>query len=468
MLPIGSRRDSAELDDSDKQPKGFWINTHIELSAIAIGDDGITTVYCTCKSLVGEHCLNCGPPRMVDVLTKGPDAGPLSGVRVLELGSLIAGPYASALLAQFGADVIKIEMPRGGDPLRTWRKLHNGTSLWWYTQSRNKKSVTLDLSAEEARAIVRRLVESTDVLIENFRPGTLEKWGLGWTELSAINPKLVMVRVSGYGQTGPYRDRPGFAAIAECMGGLRYVSGFPDRPPVRVGVSLGDTLASLYGTIGALIALYHLKVCGGRGQFVDVALYESVFAIMESLIPDYAMLGHVRERSGASLPGIAPSNTYRCRDGHHVVIAGNADGIFKRLMHAIGRDDLGGRPDFERNDGRVMHSDLLDAAISEWTTEHDMEDVLCVLNEAGVPCGRIYTAADIYRDEHYGARSMIERHTLPDGSPIDLPGIVPKLSETPGVTNWIGPDLGAHTETVLATVGINAQVFRRLRSLGIV
>ena len=276
--------------------------------------------------------------------------GPLTGVKVLELGSLIAGPYAASILAQFGAEVIKIEPPGDGDPLRKWRKLHDGTSLWWYSQSRNKKSVTLDLKSETAREIVRQLVANVDIVIENFRPGTLEKWGLGWEQLRAIKPSLIMVRISGYGQDGPYSARPGFAAIAECMGGLRYTSGFPDRPPVRVGVSLGDTLASLYGTIGALMAMHHLKVNGGQGQFIDVALYEAVFAIMESLVPEYQMQGFVRERSGASMPGIAPTNTYRCGDGLYVAIAGNGDGLFRRFMEAIGRPDLAQEPLLASND----------------------------------------------------------------------------------------------------------------------
>ena len=393
---------------------------------------------------------------------------PLKGVKVLELGSLIAGPYASALLAQFGAEVIKVEPPKDGDPLRKWRKLHDGTSLWWYTQSRNKKSVTLDLKADEARDIVRRLAEDVDIVIENFRPGTLEKWGLGWEHLSALNPRLIMVRISGYCQSGPYRERPGFAAIAECMGGLRHVTGFQDRPPVRVGVSLGDTLASLYGTIGALMAMHHLKANGGKGQFIDVALYEAVFAVMESLVPEYAAFGHVRERSGASLPGISPSNTYLCGDGRYIVIAGNGDAIFKRLMSAIGRDDLGNDPQLARNDGRVKQNDKLDAAIAQWTAQHGLEDVLHILEAAEVPCGRVYTAADIAQDSHYKAREMIQRHALPDGQAIDLPGIVPKLSETPGQTRWIGPQLGAHTEEVLASVGIDAKAFEQLRSRGVV
>lgn len=395
-------------------------------------------------------------------------SAPLQGVKVLEMGALIAGPYASGLLAQFGADVIKIEPPKEGDPLRKWRKLHNGTSLWWYTLSRNKKSVTLDLKFEEGREIVRRLVAEADIVIENFRPGTLEKWGLGWNELSAINPALIMVRISGYGQTGPNRERPGFAAIAESMGGLRYVTGFQDRPPVRVGVSLGDTLASLYGALGALMAMHHLKVNGGKGQFIDVALYEAVFAVMESLIPEYSVQGNVRERSGSSLPGISPSNTYPCADGQYVIIAGNGDAIFKRLMRAIGRDDLGDDPDLEHNDGRVRQNDKLDAAIAAWTMQHDLEHVLVVLDKAAVPNGRVYTAEDISKDPHYEARNMIERFELPDGQPIDLPGIVPKLSETPGRTNWVGPKLGEHTDEVLASVGIGADELKRMRSFGII
>ncbi len=399
--------------------------------------------------------------------SKEKTAGPLAGVRVLELGSLIAGPYACALLAQFGAEVIKIEPPGTGDPLRKWRKLHDdGTSLWWYTQSRNKKSVTLDLKTDEARDIVRKLAAEVDIVIENFRPGTLERWGLGWEDLSKVNPKLIMVRVSGYGQSGPDHQRPGFAAIAECMGGLRHVTGFPDRPPVRVGVSLGDTLASLYGTIGALMALHHLK-SGGEGQFVDVALYESVFAVMESLVPEYSSAGFIRERSGASLPGISPSNTYICGDGNYVVVAGNGDAIFKRLMNAIGRQDLGDMPELKHNDGRVRHNDLIDSAISSWTATQKLDDALRVLEAAEVPSGRVYTAADIVADPHFKARGMIERHALPDGHEVDFPGIVPKLNGTPGATRWLGPKLGEHTAQVLAGIGIDAQTLQDLRDRGI-
>lgn len=392
----------------------------------------------------------------------------LAGVKVVELGTLIAGPYAAGLLAQFGADVIKVEAPVDGDPLRKWRKLHNGTSLWWYSQSRNKKSLTLNLKSEAGQQIVRDLVKDADIVIENFRPGTLESWGLGWDALSAINPNLIMVRVSGYGQDGPYHKRPGFAAIAESMGGLRNLIGFPDRPPVRVGVSIGDTLASLYGVIGALMAMHHLKSNGGQGQFIDIALYEAVFGVMESLIPEYAQFGLVRERVGASLPGISPSSTYLCKDGKYVIIAGNSDSIFKRLMKAMGRDDLGNNPDLARNDGRVLQNDMIDAAITNWTTSLPIDAVLAALEVAEVPSSGVFTAKDIYEDPHYRARKMIEEHALPDGQRIDLPGVAPKLSATPGKTKWVGPQLGEHTEEILLALGRDAAEIARLRESGVI
>lgn len=393
---------------------------------------------------------------------------PLVGLRVLEMGSLIAGPYAAALLGQFGAEVIKIEPPGAGDPLRGWRKLHNGTSLWWYAQSRNKKSVTLDLSHPRGQEIARELIRGSDILIENFRPGTLEKWGLGWDKASALNPSLVMLRVSGYGQTGPYRDRPGFGAIAESMGGLRYVTGHSDRPPVRVGVSLGDTLASLYGVIGALLALHHIKSNSGTGQLVDVALYESVLGVMESLIPEYSALGHVRERTGSALPGIVPSDTYPCRNGDHVIIAGNGDGIYQRLMNAIGRTDLANDPRLARNEGRVHHVKEIDAAITTFTLARDIDEVLQTLNAVAVPCARVYTAADVHADPHVRAREMLESHALPDGKVVDFLGVVPKLSATPGRTRWLGPELGQHTEEVLASLGITSADLKTLRAEGVV
>ena len=401
-------------------------------------------------------------------MDQGDQPRALEGVKVVELGGLIAGPYAASLFAQFGANVIKIESPGGGDPLRQWRKLHNGTSVWWYSLARNKKSVTINLKTEEGRGLVRDLVKDADILVENFRPGVMEGWGLGWEDLSRINPGLVMVRISGYGQTGPYRDKPGFAAIAEALGGLRHLTGEPDRAPVRSGVSLGDTLAALYAVIGAMAALHHRTVNGGTGQVVDVALYEAVFAVMESLIPEYSRFGFVRERSGGSLPGIAPSNTYPCSGGSFVVIAGNSDGIYKRLMHAVGRADLAEDPQLAGNAGRVKRIDDIDAAIGAWTSQRSLAEVLTALERADVPVAKIYTAADIHGDAHYQARGMIEHAAMPDGEPLDLPGIVPKLSATPGATAWVGPALGAHVEEVLASLGIGGAALASLRERGIV
>lgn len=392
----------------------------------------------------------------------------LEGLRVLELGTLIAGPFCTRILAEFGAEVIKIETPGEGDPLRTWRKLYNGTSLWWFVQSRNKKSVTVNLRHPGGQEIVRRIASGCDIVVENFRPGALEKWGLGYERLSADNPGLIMVRLSGYGQTGPYRDRPGFGAIAEAMGGIRFVTGHPDRPPVRAGISLGDSVAALYGVIGALMGLHQRAVNGGRGQVVDVALYEAVFSLMESLLPEYDMFQFVRTRSGASLPGIVPSNTYLTRDGKYIVIGANADSIFKRLMIAIGREDLAQDASLARNEGRVARTDELDQVIADWCAQHDLAEVLTVLAQAEVPSGKIYDIADIVRDAHYQAREMLERHALPDGAQIKLPGIVPKLSATPGATHWLGPALGAHTEEVLAGVGYTARDIERLRDEGVV
>jgi formyl-CoA transferase len=393
---------------------------------------------------------------------------PLRGVKVIELGTLIAGPFCTRVLAEFGAEVIKIESPRGGDPLRKWRKLHEGTSLWWYAQARNKKSVTLDLKQPEAQDIVRRLAGDADIVVENFRPGALENWGLGWDRLSAINPRLIMVRLSGFGQTGPYRDRPGFGAIGESMGGLRYVTGHPDRPPVRVGVSIGDSIAALHGVIGALMALHHRNVNGGRGQYVDVALYEAVFNMMESVLPEYGMFGFVRERSGASLPGIVPSNTYVTRDGRYVVIGANADSIFRRMMGAIGRPDLAEDPALAHNDGRVARTEEIEKVIGEWVAANDLDRVLAVLEKADVPSAKIYDIADIARDTHYAAREMIQEFRLKDGHTVKLPGIVPKMSDTPGETRWIGPELGAHTAEVLGGLGYSAEEQADLRRRGVI
>lgn len=392
---------------------------------------------------------------------------PLKGIKVIELGTLIAGPFCARLMAEFGAEVIKIEPPEGGDPLRKWRKLYEGTSLWWYVQARNKKSLTLNLRTPEAQEVVRRLVKDADIVVENFRPGAMEKWGLGWDALSAINPGLIMVRLSGYGQTGPYRDRPGFGAIGESMGGMRYVTGYPDRAPVRVGVSIGDSIAALHGVIGALMALHHRNQNGGRGQYIDVALYEAVFNMMESVLPEYGMYGFIRERSGASLPGIVPSNTYVTRDDKYVVIGANADAIFKRMMRAIGRGDLADDPALAHNDGRVARTEEIERVISDWVAQHDLDHVLETLDRAEVPSGKIYDIADIVADAHYRARAMIEEHPMADGTLLKVPGIVPRLSETPGETRWLGPRLGEHTAEILTTLGYSSEQQEDLKHRGV-
>ena len=394
--------------------------------------------------------------------------GPLSDIKVLELGQLIAGPFCTRLLAEFGAQVVKIESPDGGDPLRQWRKLYEGKSLWWLLQARNKQSVTVNLKTAEGQEIVRRLAREADVVVENFRPGVMENWGLGYEALASENPGLVMVRLSGYGQTGPYRDKPGFGAIAEAMGGLRHLTGYPDRPPVRVGISLGDAGASLYGVIGALMALRNRDSNGGRGQVVDVALYEAVFSLMESLLPEYDVYGFIRQRSGASLPGIAPSGTYTTRDGKYVVIGANGDSIFRRMMLAIGRKDLANDPELANNDGRAVRGDELDEAIGAWCAAHDLEEVLAVLDSAEVPSGKIYDVTDIVNDLHYRARGMIEEAHLADGTQFKIPGIVPKLSDTPGGTRWLGPALGEHTQSVLNALGYSDEQIEDFRTKGIV
>ena len=395
-------------------------------------------------------------------------SGPLAGIKVIEIGTLIAAPFAARMMAEFGAEVIKIEAPVDGDPIRKWRKLHEGTSLWWYLQSRNKKSVSINLKSAEGIAIVKQLAAGADVLIENLKPGALEKLGLGWDELHALNPRLTMVRISGYGQTGPYKDRPGFGAIGEAMGGIRYTTGEADGVPARAGVSLGDSLASLHAVMGALMSVLRVKTGQGAGQVVDVSLVESVFNLMESLVPEYDLLGHVRERSGGALPGIAPSNTYPTRDGAYVVIAGNSNPIFKRLMNVIGRPDLAQDPAFAQNDGRAAQSALLDAAIAGWTSANSIESVLAALEETGVPAGRIYSAADIVADPHYQARGMILNAELPGGARVKMPGIVPKLSDTPGEVRWQGPALGQHTTGVLAELGIAAADIQRMKNQGVV
>jgi formyl-CoA transferase len=391
----------------------------------------------------------------------------LAGVKVLELGTLIAGPFCGKTLADFGAEVIKVEPPGEGDPLRHWRRMRNGVSLWWHVQSRNKKSITVDLRRPEGQAIVRRLARECQIVIENFRPGALEKWNLGWEALSRENPELILVRISGYGQTGPYRERPGFAAIGEAMGGMRYITGFPDRPPVRPNLSVGDTLASLHGVIGALLALHHVGK-GNKGQVVDVALYESVFNVTESLLPEYDAQGVIRERSGSTLPGIAPSNLYPCSDGSYVLIAGNADALFRRLMTAIGREDLRDDPALARNDGRAAQMERVDDAIAAWTSKFTQTEVLEAMDKAEVPAGRIYSAADIAADPHYAARGMIQQIVAGDGEPLKVPGIVPKLSATPGAIRTPAPKLGEHTDEVLKGLGFSAHEISGLKEKKVV
>lgn len=393
--------------------------------------------------------------------------GPLTGLKVLELGQLIAGPFAAKTLADFGAEVIKIEAPGAGDPLRKWRLLKDGTSVWWQIQSRNKRSVALDLKQPEAQALVRQLASDCDVLIENFRPGAMEGWGLGPDELLALNPRLIMLRISGYGQTGPYRDKPGFGVVAEAMSGLRHLTAEPGRVPVRVGVSIGDTLAALHGVIGILLALQERQQ-SGKGQVIDVALYEAVFNCMESLLPEYSAFGAVRGPAGSALPGIAPSNAYRCSDGGYALIAGNGDSIFKRLMATIGRDDLGSDPALADNAGRVARVAEIDAAIDQWASERTVDDVLVALDKASVPAGRIYTVADIAADPHYRARGMLEDVRMDDGSTLTLPGVVPKLSRTPGSHRRNAPTVGQDTDSVLRGMGLSAEQISALKAQGIV
>jgi formyl-CoA transferase len=393
--------------------------------------------------------------------------GALQGLRVIEMGQLIAGPFAGKMLGEFGADVIKIEPPGTGDALRNWRLIKEGTSVWWQVQSRNKRSIALDLRNPDGQAIARQLIAEADVLIENFRPGTLEGWGMGYDALSKLNPGLVMLRISGYGQTGPYRDLPGFGAIGEAMGGLRHLTGEPGKVPVRCGISIGDTLAALHGTIGILTALYHRKVNGGQGQVIDVALHEAVFNVMESLIPEYSAFGTVREPAGSALPGIAPSNAYKCADGY-VLIAGNGDSIFKRLMETIDRTDLGNAPDLASNAGRVARVTEIDHAIGEWTVSRTVDDVLNVLGAARVPAGKVYTAKDIAEDPHYRARDMILKQTTRDGYVVDVPGVVPKLMGTPGTVRTSAPGLGDDTDMVLREMGLSDDKIAILRSKGVI
>jgi len=391
----------------------------------------------------------------------------LSGIRVLELGQLIAGPFAAKTLADFGAEIIKVESPQDGDPLRKWRMIHEGTSVWWQAQSRNKQSICIDLRLKEGQDIVRRLAKEADVLIENFRPGTMEKWGMGWDELHTLNPKLIMLRVSGYGQDGPRRDEPGFAAIAEATAGLRYITGHPGEVPARAGLSLGDTIAGLHGALGVLLALYERDARGGEGQMIDVALYEAVFNLTESLLPEYHVFGAVRQPAGGALPGIAPSNAYPCSDGQYVLIAANGDSLFKRLMELIGRADLANDPDLARNDGRAKRAEEIDQIIGDWSKQRTLEGILSALQSIAVPAGRIYTAKDIAEDPHYRARGVIQTVESAGGLKVEMPGVVPKLSNNPGAIRHRAPTLGEHTDIILQSLGLSAEQIKALKEAGI-
>ena len=391
---------------------------------------------------------------------------PLAKLKVIEMGQLIAGPFAAKTLADFGADVIKIEPPKVGDALRKWRLLKDGTSVWWQVQSRNKRSLSLDLRQAEAQEIVRTLIGEADVLIENFRPGTLEGWGLDPEKLLELNPKLIVLRISGYGQTGPYRDKPGFGVVAEAMGGLRHLTAEPGRVPVRVGISIGDTLASLHGVIGILLALQE-RHQSGKGQVIDIALYEAVFNCMESLLPEYSAFGEVRQAGGSALPGIAPSNAYLCSDGGYVLVAGNGDSIFKRLMNMIGRADLANDPALENNDGRVARVAELDQAIGAWAQTMTTDQALQLLDSVAVPAGKIYTVADMAKDPHYKARGNIENIQMRDGTKLDVPSVIPKLSRTPGSIKTLAPEIGENTDEILQSIGLTEAQVASLKERGI-
>lgn len=396
------------------------------------------------------------------------NAGPLSGIRVLEMGQLIAGPFAGSLLAYFGAEVIKIEPPGKGDPLRQWRVVRNGTSLWWHSLGRNKKSITVNLREESGRDLVRQLAAQCDVLVENFRPGTLEKWGLAPATLKTDNEQLIIARISGYGQTGPYASRPGFASVCEGIGGFRYVNGFPGDAPVRPNLSLGDSLAGLHAAFGVALALIERNRAGGSGQVVDVAIYESIFNMLEAVIPEYDGAGIMREPSGSTLTGIAPTNTYRCNDGRFIVIGANGDSIFKRLMLAMSRPDLAEDPRLAENQGRVTHQQELDDAITAWTSSVSSEEALHVLDGADVPAGPIYNAADMLADPHYNAREMFHQVEI-DGKPLKIPAMTPKLDSTPGRTRWSGPQVGAHNQEILGTLlGLDATALENLKERGVI
>lgn len=393
---------------------------------------------------------------------------PLEGIKVLELGSLIAGPFAGRLFGDFGAEVIKVEPPRIGDPLRKWRLLKNETSLWWYVQSRNKKCITLNLREKEGQEIIRRLVEHVDIVIENFKPGTMEKWGLGYEDLKKINPKIIMVRISGYGQDGPYSAKPGFGSVGEALGGIRHLTGYPDLPPTRAGISMGDSIAAIYAVMSAMMAMHHRHKTG-EGQYIDVALYEAVFSLMESLVPEFDQFQFIRERTGSTLPGIAPSNIYLCSDGKYIVIGANGDSIFKRLTKAIERPDLEANAEFASNDGRAKSAEWIDEQITHWTIKRNSTEALKVLDVHQIPSGPIYNVEDMFKDAHFKARDMLPSVHVEDVGELIMPGIIPKLSLTPGRIKWAGPKLGAHNDEIYhEMLGFSHEEMKKLKDNDII
>src|SRR6056300_736366 len=392
---------------------------------------------------------------------------PLSGIRVIEIGQLVAGPFCGTLLGYFGAEVIKVEPPGKGDPLRGWRALdETGTSYWWYSIARNKKSVTANLRSEEGRAVVKKLIQSADVVIENFRPGTMEKWGLGPDDFKESNPGLVYTRISGYGQTGPLATRPGYAAVSEAFSGFRYVNGFPDRPPVRPNLSMGDSLAGLHAAFGTILSLLHRARNNEPGQVVDIAIYESMYNLMESVVQEYVATGDVRGPSGSTITGIVPTNTYLCADNKYGVIGGNGDSIYKRLMHAAGYSELAEDPRMADNAGRVEHEQTIDQALAAWTSSISSTEVLRILAEADVPSGPMYSVEDMFADPQYQARGMFEEVQAGDKT-VTIPAIMPRLSSTPGQTRWAGPAaVGDDTDATYAELGLSSDEIQSLRTNG--
>jgi crotonobetainyl-CoA:carnitine CoA-transferase CaiB-like acyl-CoA transferase len=394
---------------------------------------------------------------------------PLDGIRVIELGQLLAGPFCGSMLAYFGAEVIKVESPDGGDPIRGWREVKDGTSLWWHSLGRNKKSVTIDLKSDEGRALVAKLIDTADVVIENFRPGVMEKWGLGPADVKRTNPGLIYARISGYGQTGPNSTKPGYASVTEGFSGFRYVNGFKGEPPVRPNLSIGDTLAGIHATLGiALAIIERTNNVDGEGQVIDVALYESMFNMMEAVVPEYDGAGVIREPSGTTLTGIVPTNTYKCRDNKFVVIGGNGDAIFKRLMIAAHHPEMAENPAMANNAGRVIHEAEIDAALFQWCKNNDAQTIISELEAERVPVGPIYNIEDMINDPHYQARGMFEQVEI-DGKPLKIPAILPKLDSTPGKTDWSGPKLGSHNEEVFRDIlGLGNDELKALKASSVV